>query len=110
MILRNHHVLAVHDVRAAARFYVDVLGFELVQEPPGWIFVERKGCMLMLGECPDDLSPARLGCYRYFAYLLADDADGMRASRGRIRRAWARSRTNPGACANLRSPAPAATR
>ena len=79
MILRNHHVLAVHDVRAAARFYVDVLGFEIVQEPPGWIFVEREGCVLMLGECPDDLHPAQLGCHRYFAYLLIDDADGWYA-------------------------------
>jgi catechol 2,3-dioxygenase-like lactoylglutathione lyase family enzyme len=79
MILRNRHVLAVHDVRAAAQFYADVLGFQIVQEPPGWIFVEREGCMLMLGECPDDLHPARLGCHRYFAYLLVDDADGWHA-------------------------------
>jgi catechol 2,3-dioxygenase-like lactoylglutathione lyase family enzyme len=40
-ILRNHFVLAVHDVRASAEFYTKCLGFEVVLEPKGWIFVQR---------------------------------------------------------------------
>ena len=74
-ILQNHYVLVVHDVRVSAAFYVDVLDFSVVAEPPGWIFVSRDGCMIMLGECPDDLPPAELGCHSYFAYLRVDDAD-----------------------------------
>lgn len=74
-ILRNHYVLAVHDVRRSAEFYVRMLGFEVVAEPSGWIFVAKDHCMIMLGECPDDMHPSELGCHNYFAYLQVDDAD-----------------------------------
>ena len=74
-ILQNHYVLAVHNVRESARFYVDALGFEIVSEPPGWIFVKKDNCMIMLGECPDDMHPSELGCHSYFAYLRVADVD-----------------------------------
>ena len=74
-ILQNHYVLAVHDVRRSADFYVHMLGFKIVNEPPGWIFVAKDGCMIMLGECPDDMSPGILGCHSYFAYFRVADAD-----------------------------------
>jgi catechol 2,3-dioxygenase-like lactoylglutathione lyase family enzyme len=74
-ILQNHYVLAVHDARRSADFYVQMLGFHIVAEPPGWVFVEKDACMIMLGECPDDLHPSELGCHSYFAYLRVDDAD-----------------------------------
>jgi len=74
-ILQNHYVLAVHDVRRSAEFYVQMLGFRIVAEPDGWIFVARDGCTIMLGECPDDLPASELGCHSYFAYLRVADAD-----------------------------------
>ena len=74
-ILQNHYVLAVHNVRRSAEFYVQMLGFRIVNEPPGWIFVQKDNCLIMLGECPDDLPPADLGCHNYFAYLRVADAD-----------------------------------
>lgn len=74
-ILQNHYVLAVHDVRRSAQFYVEMLGFRIVNEPPGWIFVARDNCMIMLGECPDDMAAGELGCHSYFAYLRVADAD-----------------------------------
>ncbi len=74
-ILQNHYVLAVHDVRRSADFYVQMLGFRIVAEPAGWIFVAKDGCMIMLGECPDDKHPSELGCHSYFAYLRVADAD-----------------------------------
>ena len=52
-----------------------MLGFQIVNEPPGWIFVKKDNCMIMLGECPDDMSPGDLGCHSYFAYLRVADAD-----------------------------------
>jgi catechol 2,3-dioxygenase-like lactoylglutathione lyase family enzyme len=78
-ILQNHYVLAVHNVRESARFYVDALGFAIVLEPPGWIFVKKDNCMIMLGECPDDMHPSALGCHNYFAYLKVDDVDAYAA-------------------------------
>ena len=74
-ILQNHYVLAVHDVRRSADFYVRMLGFRIVAEPAGWVFVARDGCMIMLGECPDDQPASALGCHSYFAYLRVADAD-----------------------------------
>ncbi len=78
-ILQNHYVLAVHNIRESARFYVDALGFQIVLEPAGWIFVKKDNCMIMLGECPDDLPPGELGCHSYFAYLRVDDAAAYHA-------------------------------
>ncbi|HSU53747.1 MAG TPA: VOC family protein [Candidatus Dormibacteraeota bacterium] len=74
-IIQNHYVLAVHDVRRSADFYVEMLGFQIVREPPGWIFVKKDNCMIMLGECPDDMNASELGCHSYFAYLRVEDAD-----------------------------------
>lgn len=74
-ILQNHYVLAVHNVRESAKFYTDKLGFEIAADPAGWIFVARDNCMIMLGECPDDMHPSQLGCHNYFAYLRVDDVD-----------------------------------
>lgn len=76
-ILQNHYVLAVHDVQASARFYAEALGFEVVARPPGWIFLRRDNCTIMLGECPDDAHPGTLGSHNYFAYLRVDDADAF---------------------------------
>lgn len=42
-ILQNHYVLAVHDVRRSADFYVRMLGFHIVDEPPGSRGLENKG-------------------------------------------------------------------
>lgn len=77
VLLANHYVLAVPDRHASARFYVDVLGFEIVNEPEGWVFVRRDNCMIMLGECPDAIPAGQLGDHSYFAYLVVDDADDL---------------------------------
>lgn len=74
-ILQNHYVLAVHDARRSADFYVRMLGFDVIAEPPGWVFVKKDECVIMLGECPDDLPPSELGCHNYFAYLRVSDAN-----------------------------------
>lgn len=79
-ILAHQYVLAVPDRHASARFYVEALGFRIVADPPGWIFVARDACTIRLGECPDALPPARLGDHGYFAYLVVDDADALLAS------------------------------
>jgi catechol 2,3-dioxygenase-like lactoylglutathione lyase family enzyme len=78
-ILQNHYVLAVHDARRSAQFYVEMLGFAIASEPPGWIFVKKDGCLIMLGECPNDMSAGELGCHSYFGYLRVEDADSYYA-------------------------------
>ena len=78
-ILANHYVLAVHDVKKSAEWFVDVLGFQVHMEPPGWIFVKRDNVMIMLGECADAIVPKDLGDHSYFGYLRVDDADAYYA-------------------------------
>jgi catechol 2,3-dioxygenase-like lactoylglutathione lyase family enzyme len=73
-ILQNHYVLAVHDISKSAGFFVDKLGFQITAEPPGWIFVKKDDCMIMLGECPDAIPAGELGDHSYFGYLRVDDA------------------------------------
>ena len=81
-ILQNHHVLAVHDLRSSSRFFED-LGFKVVSELDGWVFVQRDSCMVMLGECRDAMHPGDLGDHSYFGYLRVDDADGYYAELGK---------------------------
>ena len=74
-MLRNpRYVIAVQNLELSARFYRDVLGFEVLSIPdPGWRFFVRDDCFIMAGECPDALSPMKLGDHSYFAYLEVDN-------------------------------------
>ena len=81
-MLRNpRYVIAVHDLERSARYYRDVLGFEVREVgDPGWRFFVRDQCFIMAGECPDALSADELGDHSYFAYVLADDIDELYAA------------------------------
>jgi catechol 2,3-dioxygenase-like lactoylglutathione lyase family enzyme len=78
-ILKHSFVLAVHNVKASAKFYVDALGFHITADLGGWIFVAKDNTTLMLGECPDDPAPSTLGSHSYFAYLEVDNVDAYHA-------------------------------
>ena len=78
MIRHPRYVIAVQDLEKSARFYRDVLGFEVSEiDDPGWRFFLRDECFIMAGECPDSLSPEELGDHSYFAYLETDDIDAL---------------------------------
>jgi uncharacterized glyoxalase superfamily protein PhnB len=71
-------VIAVQDLERSARYYRDVLGFDVrATGDPGWRFFVRDECFIMAGECPDALAPHDLGDHSYFAYLEVDDIDRM---------------------------------
>ena len=76
MIRNPRYVIAVHDLKRSARYYREVLGFEVKEiGHPGWRFFVRDQCLILAGECPDALSPEELGDHSYFAYLEVDDID-----------------------------------
>ena len=78
MIRDPRYVIAVHDLRRSARYYQDVLGFEVREiGDPGWRFFVRDRCFIMAGECRDALSPEELGDHAYFAYLVVDGNDEL---------------------------------
>jgi uncharacterized glyoxalase superfamily protein PhnB len=80
MLRKPRYVIAVHDLERSARYYHDVLGFEVrTVADPGWRFFVRDECFVMAGECKDAISPQKLGEHSYFAYVEVDDADRLHA-------------------------------
>jgi catechol 2,3-dioxygenase-like lactoylglutathione lyase family enzyme len=73
-------VLAVPDLDKSAAYFRDVLGFRLDWNDGGdWRLATRDAVRLMLGSCPDDVPPAKLGSHNWFGYLEVDDVDGLHA-------------------------------
>ncbi len=72
-------VLAVRDLRASTRFYIDVLGFhrDFGDESGGWSFLSREAFKVMLGECPDEKPASELGDHSYVAYLIVEGVDQL---------------------------------
>jgi predicted enzyme related to lactoylglutathione lyase len=80
MLRRPRYVLAVHDLERSARYYRDVLGFEIREiGDPGWRFFVRDECFIMAGECADAIAPQDLGDHSYFAYVVVEGIDDFYA-------------------------------
>ncbi len=71
-------VLAVPDLKHSASYFRDALGFRL-EWPEGsdWQLLSRDNVRIMIGHCPDAMSPSVTGDHNYFAYLNVDDADAF---------------------------------
>jgi catechol 2,3-dioxygenase-like lactoylglutathione lyase family enzyme len=76
-ILLSTHVLAVNDLAASKRFYVEKLGFTEDLSVEGWAFLSRGACRLRLGDCPDATPMSRNQDHSWFAYLHVHDARGL---------------------------------
>ena len=79
-IVNSRCVLAVCDLEASTRYYVDVLGFK--KDPidaPGWSFLTRDTFRVMLGECANERPAAELGDHSYFAYWNVEGVDELYA-------------------------------
>ena len=70
------HVLAVPDVEASARHYIETLGFEPLDIPAsGWRFVQRGPVRFDLGECPGALPARELGDHSWVARIFVEGID-----------------------------------
>jgi uncharacterized glyoxalase superfamily protein PhnB len=72
-------VLAVRDLAASTRYYMDVLGFrrDFGDSSDGWSFLSRDGFKLMLGHCQDAMPASDLGDHSWFVYLIVQNVDGL---------------------------------
>jgi len=68
-ILASTFVLAVQDLEASKRFYMDKLGFAEDFSVDGWAFLSRGACKLRLGDCPDATPMSKTQDHSWFAYL-----------------------------------------
>jgi catechol 2,3-dioxygenase-like lactoylglutathione lyase family enzyme len=76
-ILSSTFVLAVNDLAASRRFYMEKLGFVEDLSVDGWSFLSRGACKLRLGHCPDAVPMSNAQDHSWFAYLHVDDAAGL---------------------------------
>lgn len=78
-IVDSRCVLAVRDLEASTRFYVDVLGFQrdFGDGSDGWSFLSRDAFKLMLGECRNEEPASELGDHSYVVYLLVEGIDQL---------------------------------
>lgn len=73
-ILASTFVLAVADLDASRRFYIDKLGFVEEMRVDGWSFLRRGACRLRLGDCPGIKPISDSPDHSWFAYLHVRDA------------------------------------
>ena len=76
-IFSSTFVLAVQDLDASKRFYVDKLGFVEDFRVDGWAFLSRGACRLRLGHCPEAVPMSQAPDHSWFAYLHVRDAAAL---------------------------------
>lgn len=76
-IISSTFVLAVNDLEASRRFYMDKLGFIETLRVEGWSFLSRGACKLRLGHCPEALPISKCQDHSWFAYLHVQDAKSL---------------------------------
>jgi uncharacterized glyoxalase superfamily protein PhnB len=78
-MIDSRSVLAVRDLRASTKFYMNVLGFQcdFGDESGVWSFLSRGSFKVMLGECPDDRPAGELGSHSYVAYVIVEGIDSL---------------------------------
>lgn len=73
-ILTSTFVLAVTDLNASKKFYIEKLGFTEDLSVDGWSFLSRGACKLRLGDCPGIKPMSESLDHSWFAYLNVEDA------------------------------------
>lgn len=76
-IVSSTFVLAVVDVEASKRFYIDKLGFVEDLVADGWAFLSRGACKLRIGDCPGIVPMSEAQDHSWFAYLHVTDAEDL---------------------------------
>ena len=74
-VVHTRHVLAVKDLRIAADYFVDKLGFDRDFTAPGWEFLSFGEFKVMLGECSDEMTAEATGNHSWFAHCLVENVD-----------------------------------
>ena len=76
-ILSTTFVLAVNDLEASKKFYMEKLGFTENMCVEGWSFLSRGACKLRLGDCPGIRPMSEAPDHSWFSYLHVQDAKNL---------------------------------
>jgi len=60
-VVHSRHVLAVKDLKVAADYFTDKLGFDSDFTAPAWEFLSFGIFKVMLGECSDEITAEETG-------------------------------------------------
>ena len=74
-VVHTRHVLAVKNLRVAADYFVNQLGFDRDFTAPGWEFLSFGIFKVMLGECSDEMTAEATGNHSWFAHCLVENVD-----------------------------------
>ena len=74
-VVHTRHVLAVKDLKVAADYFKDKLGFDLDFTAPGWEFLSFGDFKVMLGECSDEMTAEATGNHSWFAHCVVENVD-----------------------------------
>src|SRR6187401_3116869 len=78
-VVHTRHVLAVKDLKVAADYFIDKLGFDHDFTAPGWEFLSFGIFKVMLGECSDEMTAEATGNHSWFAHALVENVDEVYA-------------------------------
>ena len=73
----TQHVLAVKDLETTENYFLDKLGFSVRCRVGGWCFLSLGSCLVLVGQCPDEMSARDTGEHSYFAYVNCESIDDL---------------------------------
>lgn len=76
-VVHTRHVLAVKNLKTAADYFVDKLGFDRDFTAPGWEFLSFGIFKVMLGECTGAQWAHETGDHSWFAHCLVENVDDV---------------------------------
>src|SRR5690606_10529342 len=76
-VRKTQHVLAVDDLDAAEKYFVDKLGFTLNSRIGGWSFLSLDSFHLMVGHCKGEVPARETNNHYWLAYVNCEGIDEL---------------------------------
>ncbi|MCI0549324.1 MAG: VOC family protein [Anaerolineae bacterium] len=74
---KTQHVLAVNDLEASEKYFVEKLGFTLNSSVGGWSFLNLSDFYLMVGHCEGEMLAKDTNNHSWFAYVNCEGIDAL---------------------------------
>lgn len=76
-VSKTQHVLAVNDLNASDKYFIEKLGFTLNSRIGGWSFLSLGDFHLMVGDCRGEMLAKDTNNHAYFAYVNCEGIDEL---------------------------------